>query len=397
LLRKSLINNSSESTLMKVLVLGSGNIGSTAAGDMAKNMSSSDIVIADQDSRRAKDVAGRIGESNVSWVHLDVANRGQLLSTLKDCDLAMGFLPGNLGYSLMEACIEARKDLVDVSYMAENPFRLHQAATSAGIIIVPDCGLAPGISNFIVGHAFRKLDKTKAVHVMVGGLPKKPIPPLGYIVTWSPESLIDEYTRKAIIVKRGRRVQVEALSGLENVEFPEVGKLEAFFTDGLRTLLYTMDGVGDMWEKTLRYPGHAEKVRLLEAMGLFEEEKIKVEGEEVSPRKLAVKLFEQTLRKPEVKDFVALKVEVCGVKNGEEMDYTYHMLDNCDEKRGVTAMARTTAYPMSIVAQLILSGAIKEKGVVPPERLGMEDRVFRMFWESLKKRGIRISEKRMSC
>ncbi|HYB68719.1 MAG TPA: saccharopine dehydrogenase family protein [Candidatus Acidoferrales bacterium] len=382
---------------MKVLVLGSGNIGSTAAGDMAKNMSSSDIVIADQDSRRAKDVAGRIGESNVSWVHLDVANRGQLLSTLKDCDLAMGFLPGNLGYSLMEACIEARKDLVDVSYMAENPFRLHQAATSAGIIIVPDCGLAPGISNFIVGHAFRKLDKTKAVHVMVGGLPKKPIPPLGYIVTWSPESLIDEYTRKAIIVKRGRRVQVEALSGLENVEFPEVGKLEAFFTDGLRTLLYTMDGVGDMWEKTLRYPGHAEKVRLLEAMGLFEEEKIKVEGEEVSPRKLAVKLFEQTLRKPEVKDFVALKVEVCGVKNGEEMDYTYHMLDNCDEKRGVTAMARTTAYPMSIVAQLILSGAIKEKGVVPPERLGMEDRVFRMFWESLKKRGIRISEKRMSC
>ncbi len=397
MLRKSLINNSSESTLMKVLVLGSGNIGSTAAGDMAKNMSSSDIVIADQDSRRAKDVAGRIGESNVSWVHLDVANRGQLLSTLKDCDLAMGFLPGNLGYSLMEACIEARKDLVDVSYMAENPFRLHQAATSAGIIIVPDCGLAPGISNFIVGHAFRKLDKTKAVHVMVGGLPKKPIPPLGYIVTWSPESLIDEYTRKAIIVKRGRRVQVEALSGLENVEFPEVGKLEAFFTDGLRTLLYTMDGVGDMWEKTLRYPGHAEKVRLLEAMGLFEEEKIKVEGEEVSPRKLAVKLFEQTLRKPEVKDFVALKVEVCGVKNGEEMDYTYHMLDNCDEKRGVTAMARTTAYPMSIVAQLILSGAIKEKGVVPPERLGMEDRVFRMFWDGLEKRGIRISEKRMSC
>lgn len=382
---------------MKVLVLGSGNIGSTAAGDMAKNMSSSDIVIADQDARRAKDVADRIGESNVSWVHLDAANRGQLLSTLKDCDLAMGFLPGNLGYSLMKACIEARKDLVDVSYMAENPFRLHQAATSAGITIVPDCGLAPGISNLIVGHAFQKLDKTKAVHVMVGGLPEKPIPPLGYIVTWSPESLIDEYTRKAIIVKRGRRVQVEALSGMENIEFPEVGKLEAFFTDGLRTLLYTMDGVGDMWEKTLRYPGHAEKIKLLEAIGLFKEEKIKVEGVEVSPRKLTVKLLEQTLRKPEVKDFVALKVEVYGVKNGEETGYTYHMLDNCDRKHGITAMARTTAFPMSIVAQLILGGAIKEKGVVPPERLGMEDSVFRIFWDGLKKRRIQISEKRLSC
>ncbi len=382
---------------MKVLVLGSGNIGSTAAGDIAKNMSSSDIVIADQDARRAKDVADQIGESNVSWVHLDAANRGQLLNTLKDCDLAMGFLPGNLGYSLMKACIEARKDLVDVSYMAENPLRLHQAATSAGITIVPDCGLAPGISNLIVGHAFQKLDKTNAVHVMVGGLPEKPIPPLGYIVTWSPESLIDEYTRKAIIVKRGRRLQVEALSGMENIEFPEVGKLEAFFTDGLRTLLYTMDGVGDMWEKTLRYPGHAEKIKLLQAIGLFKEEKIKVEGIEVSPRKLTVKLLEQTLRKPEVKDFVALKVEVYGVKNGEETGYTYHMLDNCDRKHGITAMARTTAYPMSIVAQLILGGAIKEKGVVPPERLGMDDSVFRIFWDGLKKRRIQISEKRLSC
>jgi saccharopine dehydrogenase-like NADP-dependent oxidoreductase len=382
---------------MWVLVLGSGNIGSTAAWDMAKNMSSSDIVIADKDARIAKDVADRIGESNVSWVQLDAANRGQLLRTLKDCDLAMGLLPGNLGYGLMKACIEARKDLVDVSYMAENPFRLHQAACSAGITIVPDCGLAPGISNLIVGHAFQNLDKTQVVHVMVGGLPEKPIPPLGYIVTWSPESLIDEYTRKAIIVKQGRRVQIEALSGIEDIEFPGVGKLEAFFTDGLRTLLYTMDGVQDMWEKTLRYPGHAEKIKLLEAMGLFKEEKIKVEGVEVSPRKLTVKLLEQTLRKPELRDFVALKVEVCGVKNGERIGYTYHMLDNCDRKRGITAMARTTAYPMSIAAQLILGGAIKEKGVVPPERLGVEDRIFTMFWDGLKKRGIRISEKRLSC
>jgi saccharopine dehydrogenase-like NADP-dependent oxidoreductase len=360
-------------------------------------MSSSDIVIADQDARRAKTVADRIDQSNVSWVQLDAANRDQLLRTLKDCDLAMGFLPGNLGYSLMKACIEARKDLVDVSYMVENPLRLLQAATSAGITIVPDCGLAPGISNFIVGHAFQKLDKTKAVHVMVGGLPERPIPPLGYIVTWSPESLVDEYTRKAMIVKEGRRVKVEALSGVENIEFPEVGKLEAFFTDGLRTLLHTMPRVRDMWEKTLRYPGHAEKIKLLEAMGLFKEEKILVEGAEVSPRRLTVKLLEQTLRKPDVKDFVALKVEVCGVKNGEETDYTYHMLDICDRKRGTTAMARTTAYPMSIVAQLILGGVIKEKGVVPPEKLGMEDRVFRLFWDGLEKRGIRISENRLSC
>jgi lysine 6-dehydrogenase len=382
---------------MRVMVLGSGNIGSTAAWDMAKSMRSSDIVIADQDARRAKNVADRIGESNVSWVPLDAANHDQLLRSLKDCDLAMGFLPGNLGYSLMKACIEARKDLVDVSFMAENPFRLHQSVASAGVTIVPDCGLAPGISNFFVGHAFQNLDKTEAVHVMVGGLPEKPIPPLGYVVTWSPESLIDEYTRKATIVRQGRRVQVDALSGIENIEFPEVGKLEAFFTDGLRTLLHTMKGVEDMWEKTLRYPGHAEKIKLLEAMGLFKEEKIKVEGLEVSPRKLMAKLLGQTLQKPEIRDFVVLKVEVYGVKNGEKTGYIYHMLDNCDRKHGITAMARTTAYPMSIVAQLILGGIIKQKGVVPPETLGMEDRVFRMFRDGLEKRGIWISEKRLGC
>jgi len=281
--------------------------------------------------------------------------------------------------------------------MAENPLRLNHAAESARITIVPDCGLAPGISNLIVGHAFQKLDKTRTVHIMVGGLPEKPIPPLGYTVTWSPESLIDEYTRKAIIVKQGRRVQVEALSGVENILFPEAGKLEAFFTDGLRTLLQTMDGVVDMWEKTLRYPGHAEEIRLLEAIGLFKDEKIKVEGVKISPRKLMIKLFEQTLQKPEVKDLVALRVEVCGVKNGEKTSYTYHMLDRCDEKRGITAMARTTAYPTSIIAQLILNGAIKAKGIVPPERLGMDDRVFRKFWDGLEKRGIQISERRVSC
>jgi saccharopine dehydrogenase-like NADP-dependent oxidoreductase len=378
---------------MKVLVLGSGNIGSTAAEDMARSMSSSEIVIADKDVRRAKNAADRIGESNVSWEQLDVANRGHLLRTLNDCDLAMGFLPGKLGYGLMEACIETRKNLVDVSYMAENPFRLSQAAASAGITIVPDCGLAPGLSNLIVGHAFQKLDVTRAVHIIVGGLPEKAIPPLGYVITWSPESLIDEYTRKAIIVKQGRKVQVEALSGVENIEFPEVGKLEAFFTDGLRTLLQTMDGVTDMWEKTLRYPGHAERIKLLKALGLFREQKIRVEGVEVSPRKLMVKLFEQTLQKPKARDFVVLKVEVYGVKNREKCGYTYHLLDKCDEKRKITAMARTTAYPMSIVSQLMLSGAIKEKGVVPPERLGMEHHVFRMIWDDLEKRGIQISEK----
>ena len=380
---------------MKVLILGCGNIGSVAAEDLAKSISSIQVVVADKNETRAKEVAERIGGSNVSWIQLDATNPSKLANALKDFDLVMGFLPGKLGYRLAGACIDAGKDLVDVSYMSENPLALTDNAIKANVTIAPDCGLAPGISNILVGHAAAELDKVQAVHIMVGGLPEKPVPPLDYVITWSPENLIDEYMRKARIVKEGKIIEVEALSGLEEIEFPEFGKLEAFYTDGLRTLPQTITDAYDMWEKTLRYPGHAEKIKLLKTLGFFEEEQIDVEGVSVSPRKLTVKLFEQKLRKPEIKDIVALKVEVAGVKNGRQTRYVYHLLDHYDEKRGITAMARTTAYSASIIAQLMLKKALKEKGVVPTEKIGKNNALFQLFLDELKKRGIRIAEEKM--
>ena len=279
--------------------------------------------------------------------------------------------------------------------MEGNPLTLHEKAVKAGVTIVPDCGLAPGISNLLVGHAAKRLDKVEKIHIMVGGLPEKPLPPLGYVITWSPESLIDEYTRKARIVKNGRIVMVDALDGLEHVDFPGVGRLEAFYTDGLRTLIDTFKSVNvnEMWEKTLRYPGHAEKVKMLRTLGFFDEKQIVVDGVNVSPRKVTAKLFEQKLRMPKVKDLVALKVEVSGVKNGKKARCVYHLLDFYDEKSGVTAMARTTAYPTSITAQLMLKDMLKVKGVIPPEKIGMDDELFSLFLNELKKRGISIEEK----
>jgi len=380
---------------MKALILGCGNIGSVAAEDLAKSISSIQVVVADKKETRAKEVAERIGGSNVSWIQLDATNPSKLANALKDFDLVMGFLPGKLGYRLTRACIDAGKDLVDVSYMSENPLALTDNAIKASVTIVPDCGLAPGISNILVGHAAAELDKVQAVHIMVGGLPEKPVPPLDYVITWSPENLIDEYMRKARIVKEGKIIEVEALSGLEEIEFPEFGKLEAVYTDGLRTLPQTITDAYDMWEKTLRYPGHAEKIKLLKTLGFFEEEQIDVEGVSVSPRKLTVKLFEQKLRKPEIKDIVALKVEVAGVKNGRQTRYVYHLLDHYDEKRGITAMARTTAYSASIIAQLMLKKALKEKGVVPTEKIGKNNALFQLFLDELKKREIRITEEKM--
>jgi len=379
---------------MKVLIVGCGNIGSVAAEDLAKSISSIQVVVADKSETRAKEVAEKIGKENVSWIQLDVMNPSKLGNALKDFDLVMGFLPGKLGYRLTEACIDAGKDSVDVSFMAENPLTLTDNAIKANVTIVPDCGLAPGISNILVGHAASELDKVQAVHIMVGGLPEKPVPPLGYVVTWSPENLIDEYMRKAKIVEEGKIVEVEALSGLEEVNFPELGKVEAFYTDGLRTLPHTITDAPDMWEKTLRYSGHAEKVKLLKALGFFEEEQIDIDSVSVSPRKLTAKLFERKLRKPEVKDIVALKVEVSGVKNGRQTRYIYHLLDYYDEKLGITAMARTTAYTASIVAQFMLKKALKEKGVVPTEIIGKNSELFQLFLDELKKRGIRIAEEK---
>lgn len=377
---------------MKILVVGCGNIGAVAAGDLARSLPSADIVVADKNEERARSAAETIGTDNISHIQLDVTNRKELQSTLKESALVLGFLPGSFGYRLVEACIDARKNMVDVSFMGENLLKLSDRAAKASVTIVPDCGLAPGISNLLVGHATARLDRVATVRIMVGGLPEKPSPPLGYTITWSPESLIDEYTRKAGIVIGGRKTEVEALSGLETIEFPKLGKLEAFYTDGLRTLLHTINVTDEMWEKTLRYPGHADKIGVLRNLGFFDEVQVNIGNVHVSPRKLTVALLEQRLHKPNTKDVVALKVEVSGTKNGKQITHVYHLLDFYDEKTNTTAMARTTAYPASIVAQLMLKKAIKDKGLVPVEKIGADPTLFKTIIDQLQKHNVGVTE-----
>lgn len=379
-------------SFMKVLIVGCGNIGSVAAEDIAKSMQSSiSIVVADKDEKKAEDLARKVSAKNTSSAKLDVNDNNSLIKYLREFDVILGFLPGILGYRLMQACIEAQRNLVDVSYMAENPLVLNEKAVKARVKIIPDCGLAPGISNILVGHAVESLDKVKHVGIMVGGLPEKPLPPLEYTITWSPESLIDEYTRKARIIKQGKIIEVEALTGIEPVDFPGVGKLEAFLTDGLRTLMYTVMA-DEMWEKTLRYPGHANKIELLGSLGFFDEKQTKINGMDISPRRLTTKLLERILAKPNVDDFVALKVEVAGIKNNAKKSFEFLMLDHCDKNRHVTSMARTTAYPASIAAQLLLKEKIDEYGVIPPEKIGMDKDLFKNFSRELEGRNIRITE-----
>jgi saccharopine dehydrogenase-like NADP-dependent oxidoreductase len=282
--------------------------------------------------------------------------------------------------------------MVDVSYMPENPLTLDKRAIKAGVTVVPDCGVAPGLSNLLVGHALSKLDQVESIHIMVGGLPKEPVPPLGYVLTWSPTDLIDEYTRKANIIQKGRVVEVEPLTGLEEIEFPGVGKLEGFYTDGLRTLLYTIKDVKNMWEKTLRYPGHAHSIKLLETLGFFSKDPIQVDKARLTPRDVTVEVLKKRLLRPEVEDLLAMKVEVSGTAKREKKRYVYHLLDHYDRENAITAMARTTAYPASIVSRLIAKNMVKKKGLVPLEKLGARDNIFSTIMTELEKRHVKILE-----
>jgi saccharopine dehydrogenase-like NADP-dependent oxidoreductase len=375
---------------MKVIVLGCGKIGSVLAKDFAESVEGADVVLADRSEERAREAASSI--EGAGWVSANTSDLPKLVDTLREFDLVLGALPGDYGFRALEVAVEAGVDVVDVSYTPENPLDLDTAARDAGITIIPDCGVAPGLSSILVGYASSKLDRVKAAHIMVGGIPESPVPPLGYTITWSAEGLIDEYVRDVSIVEDGRIVQVPALSGLEEMEFPGVGTLEAFYTDGLRTLVESLPGVESMYEKTLRFPGHVEKVRLLRELGFFGDEPLNVEGEEVSPRLLTARLLERSLRKPEVGDLLAMIIEVTGKAGGEETGYRYYVLDRFDREKGVTAMARTTAYTASIVAGMLAEGVIQEKGVIPPERLGMNEAVAERLLSELKKRGVTVEE-----
>ncbi len=377
---------------MKIIVLGCGNIGSVVGKDLAESLPSIEIVMADISKDRAEKIVSRINRNNVSWIQIDASSYRKLRSTLKKFDVAVGALPGSMGFQSCKASIAAGVDMIDFSYMPEDALALNRQALKANVCVIPDCGMSPGLSNILVGHALNNLDRIKSIHIFTGGLPEKPVPPLGYVITWSIHDLIDMYSRRVNLVRESKIKQVEAMNGLEKRMIPKVGRLEAFYTDGLRTLLHTVADAEEMWEKTLRYPGHIAKIKLLRECGFFDEKPITIGNTTVSPRELTARLLEKKLMMPKIRDVAIVSVEIIGVKDGREMEYIYRMLDRYDEKHRVTAMARTTAYTASVVTKLIVSKVIKEKGVIPPEKLGSNNLLYEKFWNEMKKRGIKVEE-----
>jgi len=373
---------------MKVLVVGCGKVGSEIARDLALSPEVDSVVAMDSNLQNLRLLARR-GLGKIDTVKLGLSQETRFHALLTKVDLVCGALPGRLGFDLISETAKAGKDTVDISYTPRDPFLLHSIARENGCRIVPQCGVAPGFTNMCVGHASAKLDRMISVEIFVGGLPEKPEPPLNYRIVFSLEDVINEYSRPAHIIEDGKRKEVEPLSGLGYLTFPRVGKLEYFLTDGLGSLPRTFPKTRSMHEYTLRYPGHATMMESLRVLGFLDRDPVIVGEGRIEPRQLAIELLRRAMSRGSPEDFLALRVDVTGLSNGKKVRLRYQLLDHYNRRLGISAMARTTAYPCTSVALLVGSGRIKDTGIVTPERIAQEENLFTFVLKRLAQHGVR--------
>jgi len=375
---------------VRVLVLGCGKMGSAIAMDMAHSDEVSKVVLGDFDGKKTEHLAAKLESDKVLGQSVDVMDQQATVKLMKNFDIVMSALPHKIDFLASKAAVEAGVHLISLSY-EEQWWELDTPAKEAGVTLVPDCGLAPGLANILAGYGVSLMDEAEEIHILCGGIPQKPLPPLGYKIVFSTQGLVDMYCEKARIVRNGKIVKVDTLSGLEKVEFPGVGELEAFYTDGLSTLLWTMKGkVKNMDEKTVRWPGHAEKIGAFRNTGFFNTEPIEVDGVKIVPRKVAVSILDKTLKLDGEEDVTILKVDVAGKKGGNNVEHSFVMIDFFDKQRRITSMARTTGYTAAIVGRMVAREDTMERGVVPPE-IAVAGK-FKGFTSELAERGIRIQK-----
>lgn len=391
---------------MKLLVIGSGMMGSAAAYDMARQDHVDSVTLADSDLKRAKDVAARVNRitagKKVRAVGLDASKEKEAARLMKGHDGALSAVPYFLNLGLAKAAIGAGCHFADLggnNTVVRQELALAKQAEKRGIGIAPDCGLSPGMASILGGELVRRLDgRADALRLYVGGLPEKPMPPFHYQLVFSVEGLINEYVEPARILRKGKLITIDPLTEPEPFHMDGFAPLVAFQTSGgTSTLPETFEGrVGECFEKTLRYPGHYDLLCELKDLGLFSNEKMRVGSVEVSPRALLSKVFEgkfagkgpdvcimrieahESVKAPGVRGLLGGKLK------GRVASFT--MVDHYDPKSDMSAMMRTTAFPASIVLQMMCSGAISKHGAVLQER----DVPAETFLEEIERRGIGI-------
>jgi saccharopine dehydrogenase-like NADP-dependent oxidoreductase len=293
-----------------------------------------------------------------------------------------------MGFETLRAVIEAGRNVVDIAFFPEDPLLLDDVAREQGVTAVVDCGVAPGLCNVTLGYLESQLDRIDTYSCYVGGLPRQRDWPFEYRACFSPADVLEVYSRPARLVENGKEVVRPALSEREMIDFAGVGTLEAFNTDGLRSLVRTMD-IPDMKEKTLRYPGHAELMRVFRDTGFLDTDPIEVRGETVVPRDLTSELiFERWKLREGEEDLTVMHVVVEGLSGENDLTYTFDMLDSYDRATDTTSMARTTGYTCSVVARQVASGLFRRPGVNPPEYVGREEGCYEDLLEGLRERDV---------
>lgn len=364
---------------MTIAILGAGMVGHAIALDLVNDYA---VTSFDLDANRLEEIKKKNGA--IQTTAADLSQYSEYKDWLSSFDIVVTAIPGFMGYKTLEAVINAGKSVVDISFFPEEALQLNELAKKKNVTVITDCGVAPGMSNFILGRYNEEM-KIDSFACYVGGLPKEKKPPFKYKAPFSPVDVIQEYIRPARLVEGGKIVTKPALTDREILDFEKVGGLEAFNTDGLRSLLFTMNHIQDMKEKTLRYPGHVDLIIALQQAGFFDENLLRINDIDISPLDFTSKLLVKEWKlEPEEEEFTVMKV----ILKGEGKIVEYNLYDEYDPGSKISSMARTTGYTCTAAVNLIAKEMFAEKGVFPPELIGKNKKCFEFVLSYLANRKV---------
>ena len=376
---------------MKAAVLGSGLMGSVIAWDLARSDDVDKVVVADINPEKLARARRMTASKKLTTAVVDVKDTKRTVDFLREFDVVASALPHGAVNLANRAAVEAGAKMVDIAFEDEQ-MQLAGEAKKRGALLIPGCGLAPGLAGILLANGASMLDEAVEGHIFVGGLPQHPKPPLGYRLVFSMVGLLREYLEDARIIRDGKIVKVKPFDTVGKVIFSApVGKCEAFCTDGLATLLYSMKEMKILDEKTVRWPGHAEKIRFLIEMGLFSKEKVTLDGAAVTPLDVSSELLSRVLSSGPPEDLTVMRVEVVGRKGPARASITYEMLDYYDRKKKITSMGKTTGFTCSIVTRMVGNGEVSGIGVIPPE-VALNAKLVQKLHSQLQAKGVKITE-----
>lgn len=370
-----------------VLVLGAGLIGKPMAFDLMKNNAYL-VGVADISETALKPFEN----TEIQGFCFDLKNKSELQKLVNQFDFVINAVPGFMGFETLKSVIQCKKNVVDIAFYPEDPFELNKLAQENGVCVICDMGVAPGMSHLLSGFAAHQLEEVESLLIYVGGLPQKRSYPWEYKAVFSPSDVIEEYTRPARLIENGKIVFKEALSEAELLEFDPVGTLEAFNSDGLRSLVYTIKA-NYMAEKTLRYQGHIGLIKALKSSGFFDEKPLEMNGSEISPLEFTKKvLFSKWKLEQGEEDLTVMRIIVKGkTQEGKSKQFQWDLFDKYDNQTSVHSMARTTGYAATAALRLIESGTYGEHGINVPEFVGKDEKSVAFILEQLEERGIHFN------